>query len=41
MYAMWKGDTTNIKTGKYEILDNKTREVLAILVAGVTRRRSR
>jgi UPF0755 protein len=36
MYAMWKGDTTNIKTGKYEILDNKTpEEVLAILVAGV------
>ncbi|MCX5741272.1 MAG: endolytic transglycosylase MltG [Proteobacteria bacterium] len=36
MYAMWKGDTTNIKTGKYAIDDTKTpEEVLAILVAGV------
>ncbi len=36
MYAMWKGDTTNVKTGKYLISDNKTPEdVLAILVAGV------
>ena len=36
IYAMWEGDTTNIKTGKYVIKDNLTpREVLAILVAGV------
>lgn len=36
LYAMWEGDTTNIKTGKYLIKDNLTpREVLAILVAGV------
>lgn len=36
MYAMWKGETSNIKTGKYSIADNKTpEEVLAILIAGV------
>lgn len=36
LFAMWKGDTTNVKTGRYEIPDNKTpEEVLAILVAGV------
>jgi UPF0755 protein len=36
MYAMWQGDTTNIKTGKYLIKDNLTpKQVLAILVAGV------
>src|SRR4051812_41903895 len=36
LYAMWEGDTTNVKTGKYLIKDNLTpREVLAILVAGV------
>lgn len=39
MYAMWKGETTNIKTGKYVLADNKTpEEVLAILVAGVKER---
>jgi len=36
LYAMWQGDTTNVKTGKYVIKDNLTPEqVLAILVAGV------
>jgi len=36
LYAMWEGDTTNVKTGKYLIKDNLTpRQVLAILVAGV------
>jgi UPF0755 protein len=36
MYAMWKGDTTNVKTGKYLIKDNIAPEaVLKILVAGV------
>src|SRR4051812_10102939 len=36
LYAMWEGDTTNIKTGKYVIKDNlPPRDVLAILVAGV------
>jgi len=36
MYAMWNGDTTRVKTGKYLIKDNLTpKEVLAILVAGV------
>ena len=36
LYAMWEGDTTNVKTGKYLIKDNLTpREVLAMLVAGV------
>jgi UPF0755 protein len=36
LYAMWEGDTTNVKTGKYAIKDNLSpRQVLAILVAGV------
>ena len=36
LYAMWQGDTTNVKTGKYVIKDNLApRQVLAILVAGV------
>jgi len=36
LYAMWQGDTTNVKTGKYVIKDNVApRQVLAILVAGV------
>jgi UPF0755 protein len=36
MYAMWKGDTTNVKTGKYLIKDNVTPDaVLKVLVAGV------
>jgi UPF0755 protein len=36
LYAMWEGDTTNVKTGKYVIKDNLTpRQVLAVLVAGV------
>lgn len=36
MYAMWQGDTTNIKTGKYRIADNLTpAQVLKVLVAGV------
>jgi UPF0755 protein len=36
LYAMWHGDTTNIKTGKYTIRDDLTpAEVLKILVTGV------
>jgi UPF0755 protein len=36
LYAMWEGNTTNVKTGKYVIKDNLApRQVLAILVAGV------
>jgi peptidoglycan lytic transglycosylase G len=36
LYAMWEGDTTNIKTGKYVLKDNLTpRQVLAVLVAGI------
>jgi len=36
LYAMWKGDTTNIKPGKYLIKDNQTPEqVLGVLIAGV------
>jgi UPF0755 protein len=36
MYAMWEGDTTNVKTGKYLIKDNLApSQVLAILIAGV------
>lgn len=36
LYAMWNGDTTRVKTGKYLIRDNLSpREVLAMLVAGV------
>ena len=36
LYAMWNGDTTRVKTGKYLIKDNLTpKDVLAVLVAGV------
>jgi UPF0755 protein len=36
LYAMWEGDTTNVKTGKYAIKDNLApKQVLAILVAGI------
>jgi UPF0755 protein len=36
LYAMWQGETTNIKTGKYLIKDNETpATVLKTLVAGV------
>ncbi|HEY1553803.1 MAG TPA: endolytic transglycosylase MltG [Kofleriaceae bacterium] len=36
MYAMWEGDTTNVKTGKYVIKDNLTpAQVLKVLVTGV------
>ncbi len=36
LYAMWEGDTTNVKTGKYLIKDNLTpSQVLKILVTGV------
>jgi UPF0755 protein len=36
LFAMWNGDTTRVKTGKYLIKDNLTpRDVLALLVAGV------
>ena len=36
MYAMWEGDTTNVKTGKYLIKDDLTpAQVLAVLIAGV------
>jgi UPF0755 protein len=36
LYAMWEGDTTNVKTGKYTIKDNLApKQVLAVLVAGV------
>jgi UPF0755 protein len=36
LYAMWEGDTTNVKTGKYTIKDDVTpAEVLKILVTGV------
>jgi UPF0755 protein len=36
IFAMWEGDTTNVKTGRYVIKDNLApRQVLAILVAGV------
>jgi UPF0755 protein len=36
LYAMWEGETTNVKTGKYVIKDNlPPRQILAILVAGV------
>jgi UPF0755 protein len=36
LYAMWEGDTTNVRTGKYVLHDNLTpRQVLAVLVAGV------
>lgn len=36
VFAMWNGDTTRVKTGKYLIKDNLTpKDVLAVLVAGV------
>lgn len=36
LYAMWEGDTTNVKTGKYLIKDNLTpAELLRVLVVGV------
>lgn len=36
LYAMWEGDTTNVKTGKYVLKDNLApSQVLAILIAGV------
>jgi len=36
LYAMWEGDTTNVKTGKYLIKDNLTpAQVLKVLVTGV------
>jgi UPF0755 protein len=36
LYAMWEGDTTNIKSGKYVIKDNLApKQVLAVLVAGI------
>src|SRR5688572_13978978 len=36
LYAMWEGDTTNIKPGKYVIKDNlPPKEVLKIIVTGV------
>jgi UPF0755 protein len=36
IFAMWQGDTTNVKTGRYVIKDNLApRQVLAVLVAGV------
>jgi UPF0755 protein len=36
LYAMWEGDTTNVKTGKYAIKDNLApKQVLSILVAGI------
>jgi UPF0755 protein len=36
LYAMWQGDTTNVKTGKYLIKDNLTpAQVLKVIVTGV------
>jgi UPF0755 protein len=36
IYAMWEGDTTNVKTGKYVLKDNlPPSQVLAILIAGI------
>jgi len=36
LYAMWEGETTNVKTGKYLIKDNETpAAVLKIIVTGV------
>jgi UPF0755 protein len=36
LYAMWQGDTTNIKPGKYLIKDNLTpRKVLEVIVTGI------
>jgi UPF0755 protein len=36
LYAMWRGDTTNVKAGKYSLRDNLTpKEVLDVIIAGV------
>ena len=36
LYAMWEGETTNVKTGKYMIKDNlPPKKVLEIIIAGV------
>jgi UPF0755 protein len=36
LYAMWEGDTTNVKPGKYVIKDNLTpKEVLQVIITGV------
>jgi UPF0755 protein len=36
LFAMWQGETTNVKPGKYEIRDDLApKEVLAILVKGI------
>lgn len=36
LYAMWRGDTTNVKQGKYQLSDKLTpKQVLDALVAGV------
>jgi UPF0755 protein len=36
LYAMWEGETTNVKTGKYLIKDNETpAHVLAIIITGI------
>ena len=36
MYAMWEGETTNVKTGKYVLKDNlPPQQVLAVLIAGI------
>lgn len=36
LYAMWEGDTTNIKPGKYVIKDNQTpAQVLKTLITGI------
>lgn len=36
LYAMWRGDTTNVKAGKYVLTDNMTpKKVLDTLVEGV------
>ncbi len=36
LYAMWEGDTTNVKPGKYLIKDNLTpAQVLDIIIAGI------
>lgn len=36
LYAMWEGETTNVKTGKYLIKDNESpRTVLKIIITGI------
>ncbi len=36
LYAMWRGDTTNVKAGKYSLRDDMTpKEVLDTIIAGV------